>query len=128
MPPCVRARACAVWAHVACACEGFWRTLRVPLVDSPRRCCCCLPFTAGNLPRVYFTVLHRDGWGRETVQGYGQLSLTPQAGSRIEVVKTWLPEGDVSQRMQEWFIGGALQLRDVALAGAPPDLKVRDWR
>ena len=77
---------------------------------------------------MYFTVLHRDGWGRETVQGYGQLSLTPQAGSRIEVVKTWLPEGDVSQRMQEWFIGGALQLRDVALAGAPPDLKVRVWR
>ena len=42
-------------------------------------------------------------------------------------VKTWKPQGDISQQMQEYFIGGALQLRDISLAGRPPDLKVRAW-
>lgn len=64
------------------------------------RCCdtmaCCLRchplrdgtcLAAAAVPKVYLTVLHRDSWGRETVQGYGYLSLPGGGGSRVEVVR-----------------------------------------
>jgi len=45
------------------------------------------PSLSAAVPIVYFTVLHRDSWGRETVQGYGTLELPLAAGSSVEVVR-----------------------------------------
>lgn len=101
-------------------------------------------------PQVFFTVLHRDSWGRETVEGYGHLRLPTEALSEHKLValkwvvrgieagtdllllqvKTWRPVGSSTQQMRDFFLGGAQHLRDVSLAGVPADhtVCVAGWR
>ncbi|KAG1660692.1 hypothetical protein FOA52_015903 [Chlamydomonas sp. UWO 241] len=63
-----------------------------------------------------FTRMHRY-----TCEGYGWVSLAEQAvpGCATHYVRTWKPAGSMSDKLQEFFVGGSRELEDLAYAMAP---------
>jgi len=71
-------------------------------------------------PQLYLTVVSRDGWDRQRIEGYAWVDLPTTPGSRDLLVPTWRPvPADRATAEAEFYLGGAVRLSDVTYARVP---------
>ena len=94
-------------AHFACPLEV--------LLESPRR-----P-SPDQFPTLYMHVCSVDEMGRYRTEGYAMLKVDGRPGTKVEYVQAWRPMPTPSQRTEEYYVGGSLELEDMRSQGVPTD-------
>jgi len=61
-------------------------------------------------PRLYVCINSVDNWQRHRVEGYTHIDIPMTAGMYDLNASAWKPSGTIRESMQDFFIGGALQL------------------
>jgi len=73
----------------------------------------------GDRPQVIFQVYRMGVFSRITIEGYGYMDLPGSSGTAVTQVTTIRPEGNIQQKMLEFFVGGTNMLYDPSFV-APP--------
>lgn len=79
----------------------------------------------GALPRLYLCVNSLDSWERHRVEGYSHVDIPLTAGSYSLTGSAWKPKGTIRESMQDFFVGGALQLVHHQHPVPPASVKTR---
>ena len=81
----------------------------------------CIHRSGSSWPQLVFEVSSVDKWQRHRVEGYGFADLPRNPGSFDVQIRTWRPTGSLTMQMQNHFIGGAVQLKDLQYVARPFD-------
>ena len=82
-------------------------------------------YPPSTMPVIFYTVMSRSMGGKVQVRGYGSSTLPSDPGAHSVHVNTWAPEGKISSRTADFFLGGATRLSDASAVGVPRDLYTR---
>lgn len=70
-------------------------------------------------PTLYFTVLSKDRWERQSVHGYGALALPLGPGIASHRVRTWVPSAPLRDQEYAYYLGGVGGLTDITYVTVP---------
>ncbi|KAI9090963.1 ciliary basal body-associated, B9 protein-domain-containing protein [Phlyctochytrium arcticum] len=72
-------------------------------------------------PKVYLHVGSLDWWGRPRTEGYAYVEIPRNPGMTDINVQCWKPFGTYQSRLRESFIGGGMEIEDLAYIGIPDE-------
>lgn len=78
-----------------------------------------------SLPRLYICVNSADSWNRYRVEGYSHVDIPLTAGMYQAKARCWKPCGTIRESVQDFFIGGSLQLLNRQHPAQPGSIKAR---
>lgn len=70
-------------------------------------------------PTLYFTVMSKDRWERQSVHGYGALTLPLGPGIANHRVRTWVPSAPLRDQEYAYYLGGVGGLTDITYVTVP---------
>lgn len=64
-------------------------------------------------PKIHLQVYHQDKFGRNELYGYGFIHVPAVPGVHKLECSTWRPVGSLRDEINQYFLGGSLQLKNI---------------